>query len=570
MPKTKLLLTAVFGPYGVRDDYADEVGLQMELLNNQVTRAQGIHSPRQSYWSFGLYLMAENLSVPTTVLDFPTWDDFTKELDNGYTHVGISYIVPNVLKAGRMAKYIRERHPEIKIILGGYGASLPGLQEMVPHDAVCVGEGIRWLRDYFGEDTEAPLKHPALDCLAFEYIYGFASKPRGSVLMTGLGCENGCTFCCTSHKYQKCYVPLLKTGKDVFDACVRGEDEKRTAGFVIMDENFLKRPERARELLAHMEAGRKPYVFDVFSSANTIEELGVDFLIRLGVRTVWIGVESKTYAHAKKQDVDMGALIKELQDKGIIVLASLILFLEHHDQKSIQEDIDWVISLKSNLVQFMNYTPFPGTSLYESLEQDEQLNDVHYRHQHGTGQLCFDHPHFPDPKDHAKILAAAAPDASRGVGVCAKRRGPHEGARGHPALQSRLWQAKALRPHAFSSSRRDRRVGVRPDAVQSPARTRKHRASAAVSANGIPTDGTRDCVGPGDGVVAERSGVRRRVYPRQGLSQGVGPSFRAAIAGLLVLAAHFGIDEAGQSSYHDSPWHGQADESPYSGCYSFL
>lgn len=407
MPKTKLLLTAVFGPYGVRDDYADEVGLQMELLNNQVTRAQGIHSPRQSYWSFGLYLMAENLSVPTTVLDFPTWDDFTKELDNGYTHVGISYIVPNVLKAGRMAKYIRERHPEIKIILGGYGASLPGLQEMVPHDAVCVGEGIRWLRDYFGEDTEAPLKHPALDCLAFEYIYGFASKPRGSVLMTGLGCENGCTFCCTSHKYQKCYVPLLKTGKDVFDACVRGEDEKRTAGFVIMDENFLKRPERARELLAHMEAGRKPYVFDVFSSANTIEELGVDFLIRLGVRTVWIGVESKTYAHAKKQDVDMGALIKELQDKGIIVLASLILFLEHHDQKSIQEDIDWVISLKSNLVQFMNYTPFPGTSLYESLEQDEQLNDVHYRHQHGTGQLCFDHPHFPDPKDHAKILCDA-------------------------------------------------------------------------------------------------------------------------------------------------------------------
>lgn len=407
MAKTKLLLTAVFGPYGIKDEYADEVGLQMELLNNQVTRAQGIHSPRQSYWSFGLYLMAENLSVPTTVLDFPSWEDFTAELAKGYTHVGISYIVPNVLKAGRMARYIRERYPEVKIILGGYGAALPDLEELVPHDEVCLGEGVRWLRDYFGEDVDAPLKHPALDCLAFEYIYGYASKPRGSVLMPGLGCENACTFCCTSHKYEKCYVPLLKTGKEVFEACVYSEAEKHTAGFAIMDENFLKRPQRARELLTEMEAHNKPYVFDLFSSANTIQELGVDFLVRLGVRTVWIGVESKTYGHTKMKDIDLHALIKELQDKGVIVLASLILFLEHHDEKTIQEDIDWVISLKSNLVQFMNYTPFPGTALHGHLGEEELLNDTHYRHLHGTGRLNFNHPNFPDPKDHARILCNA-------------------------------------------------------------------------------------------------------------------------------------------------------------------
>ena len=99
MPRTNLLLTAVVGPYGVKDKDAEAVGCQMELLDNQITRGQGVHSPRQSYWSFCLYLMAENLSTPTTVLDFPTWDDFTAELKRGYTHVGISFIVPNVLKA---------------------------------------------------------------------------------------------------------------------------------------------------------------------------------------------------------------------------------------------------------------------------------------------------------------------------------------------------------------------------------------------------------------------------------------------------------------------------------------
>ena len=54
MTRDKLLLCAVFGPYGVDDAYGEELGCQMELLDNQITRQQGIHSPRQSYWSFAL------------------------------------------------------------------------------------------------------------------------------------------------------------------------------------------------------------------------------------------------------------------------------------------------------------------------------------------------------------------------------------------------------------------------------------------------------------------------------------------------------------------------------------
>lgn len=57
-----------------------ETGMQMELMNNQVTRQQGVHSPRQSYLTFALYLLAENISVPGTVLDFPLWNDFVEEL----------------------------------------------------------------------------------------------------------------------------------------------------------------------------------------------------------------------------------------------------------------------------------------------------------------------------------------------------------------------------------------------------------------------------------------------------------------------------------------------------------
>jgi hypothetical protein len=403
----KLLLTAVFGPYGVKDEYAEAQGCQMELLNNQITRCQGIHSPRQSYWSFGLYMIAENLSTPTTILDFPKWEDFKAELKKGYTHVGISFIVPNVLKARRMARYIRDHHPEIKIILGGYGSVIPDLDKFVPHDEVCHGDGVRWLRQYFGEDTTAPIKHPALIGPAYERIYGYSTKPRGAILMPGLGCENACSFCVTSHKFNKCYVPLLDTGKQIFEACRKTERETKATGFSVMDENFLKRPERARDLLTEMEKHNKPYVFDLFSSAETIRKLGVDFLVRMGVRMVWIGVESKSSAHTKNQGIDLKALIQELQSKGIIVQASMILFQEQHDEKNIQEDIDWVIGLNSSLTQFMNYTPCPSTALYDQLEAEGRMKPIEYRHLHGQSALVFEHPNFPNPADHVRILRDA-------------------------------------------------------------------------------------------------------------------------------------------------------------------
>ncbi len=407
MTPNKLLLCAVFGPYGVGDAYGEELGWQMELLDDQITRQQGIHSPRQSNWSFGLYMMAENLSVETTVLDFPTWEDFTAELAKGYTHVGISFIVPNVLKAQRMAEHVRAHHPEMKIILGGYGSIIPDLDEIVPHDELCSGEGVRWLRQYFGDDVDAPLHHPVLTGPARESVYGYETKPKGGILLPGLGCENGCSFCVTSHKFDKRYVPLLETGQDVFAACREAEDHNGTTGFSVMDESFLKQPQRARELLAEMEESGKPYVFDLFSSAETITELGTDFLVRLGVHLVWIGVESRSNRHSKVQGIDVAALIEELQTKGIVVQASSILFQDHHDAQTIAEDIDWVIGLGANLTQFMNYTPYPTTGLYQQMEREGRLEDVHYRHHHGQGRLVFRHPHFADPESHVAILRRA-------------------------------------------------------------------------------------------------------------------------------------------------------------------
>ena len=65
--RKRILLTGVFGPFGVDDAYGRKENI-MELFHNQVTKAQGLASFRFHHRSFGLYFIAANLDADVTVL----------------------------------------------------------------------------------------------------------------------------------------------------------------------------------------------------------------------------------------------------------------------------------------------------------------------------------------------------------------------------------------------------------------------------------------------------------------------------------------------------------------------
>jgi hypothetical protein len=72
----RILLTTVCKPYGVADEDAEAVGMQMGLPGDQITRGQHAHFARASFWTFPLYFLGENISVPDTVLISPVLIDF--------------------------------------------------------------------------------------------------------------------------------------------------------------------------------------------------------------------------------------------------------------------------------------------------------------------------------------------------------------------------------------------------------------------------------------------------------------------------------------------------------------
>jgi radical SAM superfamily enzyme YgiQ (UPF0313 family) len=397
--RPKILLSGVFGPYGVDDEFGRAENI-MELFHNQVTKAQGNASLRFHHRSFGLYFLAANVHADTTILDFPSRRQFICELrKNDYDYVGISFITPNFLKAREMARLIREHSPSSKIILGGHGAAIEGIENRIDCDEVVRGEGVCQLRRILGEDVERPVIHPVLPANEYSRVFGVPiGGSRAGLLVPGVGCVNGCRFCSTSHFFGKEYTPYIRTGQQMFDLARQSSTALNTRDFFVMDENFLKKPDRALELIECMKRNDKWFNFYLFSSADTIRDFGMDNLVKLGTIFTWIGFESPNNdTYEKTRGINPGELVETLRDHGVSVLASAILGTEEHTPDTIGDDIEYFVGLNADLIQFMLLTALPVTGLYQKMQASERLReDLPFEDWHGQKVLNWRHDHLDD------------------------------------------------------------------------------------------------------------------------------------------------------------------------------
>jgi len=410
--KKKILLAGVFGPFGVDNEYGRKENI-MELFHNQVTKAQGMASLRFHHRSFGLYFLAANLDADVTVLDFPSKRRFAKELKGNYDYVGISFITPNFVKAREMARMIRQISPGSKILLGGHGAAIEGVETLIDCDHVIKGEGIGPMRALLGQDPCDPITHPALPSTQYRKIFGVPVPGTTNVLVPGVGCVNACKFCSTSHFFGRSYTSFINTGTELFDTICDIAQKTGIDSFFVMDENFLKDRNRAMDLLANMESAGRYFEFSVFSSAEAITAFGIENMVRMGITFVWIGVESSCEKgnYEKNAGIDPKPLIKKLRDHGISVMASGILCMEHHTPDNIQKDIDYLIGLESDFVQFMLLTPLPVTALYNDHKKRGLLRkDLPFEEWHGQKMMSWNHPNFPGDEPEKWMEAAFKKD----------------------------------------------------------------------------------------------------------------------------------------------------------------
>ncbi|HET9099673.1 MAG TPA: cobalamin-dependent protein, partial [Acidobacteriaceae bacterium] len=396
--KARVLLSSVFGPYAQNDEFGSRSINPMELYHNQVTRMQGSFSLRMFHRSWGIMMIQQNISAPSTVLDFPTREKFAEELKaKHYDVVGISSIIVNIGKVAEMCRMVRAISPESVVVVGGHVAALPDIAERVDADHIVRGDGIAWMRAYLGEDTRAPIRHPHIvsgfDVRAMGLKASETASETAATIIPSVGCPLGCNFCTTSAFFggKGKFLNFYNTGKELFDVMCEMERTMKVRSFFMMDENFLLHRQRAMELLDLMKTEGKAWAMYVFSSANAIRKYTMKELVELGISWIWMGLESPRAGYAKLQGQDTRSLTRELRQHGIKLLGSSIIGLEHHTPANIAEEIEHAVAHETDFHQFMLYTPVPGTPLHKEMTEKKRMLDVNLADIHGQDKFNFEH-----------------------------------------------------------------------------------------------------------------------------------------------------------------------------------
>jgi len=418
--RARVLLSSVFGPYSLDDQYGSRKLNPMELYQNQVTRLQGGFSLRMFHRSFGLMMIQANMDAPCTLLDFPTLEQFEAEIrQQRYDVIGISGIIANVGKVAKMCELIRLHQPRATIVIGGHITNKERLDQMLDADLIVRGEGIRWFQRYLGQDDQAPIKHPLA-------LSGFGSRVMGldlgddpertaAILIPSVGCPLGCNFCSTSALFggKGQFINFYETGDELFNVMCGIESNLKVRSFFVLDENFLLHRKRALRLLELMEINNKSWSLSVFSSARVLKSYSMEQLLGLGIGFVWMGLEGEESAYDKLKGVDTLGLVQLLQANGIRVLGSSILGLEDHRPENMAATIEYAVRHDTVFHQFMLYTPIPGTPLHEKHQQEGNLlpeAQFPFADAHGQYRFNYRHPHFNDGEEGGFLLDAFRQD----------------------------------------------------------------------------------------------------------------------------------------------------------------
>ena len=285
--------------------------------------------------------------------------------------MGVSFLLAVMHKMKETVALIRQYAPNSKIVLGGYGTVLKD-EALKPYgDYICREEGVGFFRRLLGEpELPMPYKQPLL--VSWLKVFGWKVSGTGKIF-AGLGCPNGCDFCCTSHFFKRQHIRLLPEGKDIYAVAERYLDLDPNLVLLIMDEDFLLNKKRAMEFRDCVMKGGKTLSIFAFSSVKALSQYTVEEILEMGIDGFWIGYEGTRSGYAKQQGRPVEDIITEFREHGITILTSMIVGFDYQTPEVVAQELDGLMKLKPALAQFLIYGPVPGTPFYERVIKENLL-----------------------------------------------------------------------------------------------------------------------------------------------------------------------------------------------------
>ncbi|MBI2896630.1 MAG: hypothetical protein HYY06_23940 [Deltaproteobacteria bacterium] len=389
-----MLLTTPCYPYPtlpMNDSITDATGQRFTKGDDLFTIISHTHC-------FATHILAQNISWPSVILEYPRWEDFTAEVDKGYPYLGISSYPPHLDTVMRMCEHTRKAAPRTKILLGSYAAqafsaAYDAETQKKYVDHVVLGEGVRFMRSLTGDSLDAPVKQELFP-KAGGSLPWLTHYPKGSVgfLVSGLGCIGGCDFCSTTAMFSKKRIELLSP-EELFRGVRQYHESFPEVQMVfVIEEDHFRFPEH---LFALREGWRQhPEMYErldlfTFGSVDHIakfaREHGWDAILEAGVGCIFIGVESKfagEHGYDKRDEADAREVFARLHAMGIRTVGAWMCGWDWHGHATITEDLNFFVGLRPTYQQITRVSPFPGTALWDRLRSEGRVSDVPWEDVH--------------------------------------------------------------------------------------------------------------------------------------------------------------------------------------------
>lgn len=319
---------------------------------------------------------------------------------------GISCVTAGIGRGYGIAKFIKTKYPDSKVILGGiHPTVLPDEALQTGNvDIVVRGEGeetldllydaIKNKQDYskipgisFMEDGHV-VHNPAarvfadLDLLPpFPYYLfeGHLDRYNFGFILTARGCPYDCIFCSQRlisgrrYRYTSCQKVI-----DMLDLLINKYNQR---SIVFLDDNFLVNKERIRELcnLIIRRGFHKKSIFHCQARGDSIDTDSLRHLGKANFKYIGFGIETASERLMKlinKQETvqDNINAVKLAKKFGFKVTATFIFGLPTETKEERWSAYKLAKTLDIDFARFNNATPYPGTKLFEIAKEEIVLN----------------------------------------------------------------------------------------------------------------------------------------------------------------------------------------------------
>ena len=306
----------------------------------------------------------------------------------------VSYDEPADLVAITVETYTARRSYEIalgfrergvRVILGGFHASLAPDECLMHADSVFIGDAEQlWeqvvsdaangrLRSIYRSEAGNP---QAGGVLPRRGLYRDNDYLPITLMQFGRGCKFACSFCAINAFFHGNHT--VRPTPEVLEEL--SGSENRTIFFV--DDNFLSDHDAAKSFLRELVGKRIRWVSQGSIDMTTDSEL-MELMEASGCMGHVIGFESLNPANLKsvKKAPNLigpgwdryGRACEVLRKHHLQTWAAFTLGYDHDTVDSINEVADFAIANKFCVAAFNILMPYPGTALYQKLQEENRL-----------------------------------------------------------------------------------------------------------------------------------------------------------------------------------------------------